>query len=226
MTGIIFDFNGTLFADADKQEISWRQFARDYVNKKLSDQEFDDHVHGQNAELTLNYLFDRQLTREEVDDYSERKEKIYRNLCQADTEHFHLLLGAPEFLDKLREADIPMTIATASAKKNVDFFFEAFGLSRWFDMKQVVYDDGTMKSKPDPDPFLRAAAKLKVAPEQTIIFEDSRSGFSAAQATGAKCIVGVVTNHNRAVLEKDARLTLVIEDYFTMSGMQINQLLD
>lgn len=140
MTGIIFDFNSTLFADADKQEISWRQFARDYVNKKLSDQEFDDHVHGQNAELTLNYLFDRQLTREEVDDYSERKEKIYRNLCQADTEHFHLLPGAPEFLDELREADIPMTIATASDKKNVDFFFEAFGLSRWFDMKQVVYD--------------------------------------------------------------------------------------
>ena len=226
MTGIIFDFNSTLFADADKQEISWRQFARDYVNKKLSDQEFDDHVHGQNAELTLNYLFDRQLTREEVDDYSERKEKIYRNLCQADTEHFHLLPGAPEFLDELREADIPMTIATASDKKNVDFFFEAFGLSRWFDMKQAVYDDGTMKSKPDPDPFLRAAAKLKVAPEQTIIFEDSPSGFSAAQATGAKYIVGVVTNHNRAVLEKDARLTLVIEDYFTMSVMQINQLLD
>lgn len=67
MAGFIFDFNGTLFADADKQEISWRRFARDYANKELSDQEFDDHVHGQNAELTLNYclivsLRERKLT--------------------------------------------------------------------------------------------------------------------------------------------------------------------
>lgn len=56
MTGFIFDFNGTLFADADKQEIAWRQFAQNYAKKELSDQEFDDHVHGQNAELTLNYV--------------------------------------------------------------------------------------------------------------------------------------------------------------------------
>ena len=226
MAGFIFDFNGTLFADADKQEISWRRFARDYANKELSDQEFDDHVHGQNAELTLNYLFDRQLTRTEVNDYSERKEKIYRNLCQADTDRFHLLQGAPEFLDELRRANVPMTIATASAKKNVDFFFEAFGLSSWFDMKQVIYDDGTMKSKPDPDPFLRAALKLELRPEQTVIFEDSPSGFGAAKAAGAKCIVGVVTNHNRAVLEKDSRLTLVIDDYLEIPMSKIKQLIN
>lgn len=66
MTGFIFDFNGTLFADADKQEIAWRQFAQNYAKKELSDQEFDDHVHGQNAELTLNYLFERVLSQKKL----------------------------------------------------------------------------------------------------------------------------------------------------------------
>lgn len=154
MAGFISDFNGTLSLELDKQEILWRRLLRDQLNKELLDQEFDDVVYGVNAELTLNYLFDRVLTRTEVNDYSERKEKIYRNLCVADTDRFYCLQGAPEFFDERCRANGCMTMLTLLAKKNVDSFFEASGLCRWFDMKQVIYDDGTMKSKPDPDPFL------------------------------------------------------------------------
>ncbi|OAU88396.1 HAD family hydrolase, partial [Lacticaseibacillus rhamnosus] len=48
----------------------------------------------------------------------------------------------------------------------------------------------------------------------------------AAKAAGAKCIVGVVTNHNRAVLEKDSRLTLVIDDYLEIPMSKIKQLIN
>lgn len=51
----------------------------------------------------------------------------------------------------------------------------------------VVTGDGVSRSKPDPEPYLTAAAELGVTPAQCIAFEDSIPG--AASATSA----GVVT---------------------------------
>ncbi|EKQ24829.1 hypothetical protein [Lacticaseibacillus paracasei] len=58
----------------------------------------------------------------------------------------------------------------------------------------------------------------------TIIFEDSPSGFAAAEAAGAKRIVGIVTG-NRSTLEADSRLDLILDDYQKLSGRMIDQLL-
>jgi HAD superfamily hydrolase (TIGR01509 family) len=41
-----------------------------------------------------------------------------------------------------------------------------------------------MKSKPDPEAFLRAAANLGVAPKACLVFEDTEMGIQAAKAGG------------------------------------------
>ena len=40
------------------------------------------------------------------------------------------------------------------------------------------------KSKPDPEPFLIAAERLGVAPEDCLVFEDTEMGIQAATAAG------------------------------------------
>jgi HAD superfamily hydrolase (TIGR01509 family) len=40
------------------------------------------------------------------------------------------------------------------------------------------------KSKPDPEPFLIAAERLGVAPEDCLVFEDTEIGIQAATAAG------------------------------------------
>jgi HAD superfamily hydrolase (TIGR01509 family) len=40
------------------------------------------------------------------------------------------------------------------------------------------------KSKPDPEAFLLAAAKLGIAPESCLVFEDTEIGIQAAKAAG------------------------------------------
>jgi HAD superfamily hydrolase (TIGR01509 family) len=40
------------------------------------------------------------------------------------------------------------------------------------------------KSKPDPEAFLLAAARLGVAPDACLVFEDTEMGIQAAQAAG------------------------------------------
>ena len=41
-----------------------------------------------------------------------------------------------------------------------------------------------MRGKPDPESYLLAAAKLGVAPESCLVFEDSDMGIHAADAAG------------------------------------------
>ena len=84
-------------------------------------------------------------------------------------------------LDFLKERRKAFTIATSSGIGNLRFYFEHFHLSRWFDFEQIVYDDGSLKSKPDPQIFEVAMAKIGKNPEDVVIFEDSFAGILAAQ---------------------------------------------
>ena len=45
------------------------------------------------------------------------------------------------------------------------------------------------RSKPEPDPYLRAVARLGVAPERCLVIEDSERGLRAAKAAGLACWV-------------------------------------
>jgi HAD superfamily hydrolase (TIGR01509 family) len=47
--------------------------------------------------------------------------------------------------------------------------------------------------KPAPDVFLEAASRIEIAPEDCVVFEDARSGISAARAAGME-VVAVPTH--------------------------------
>ena len=46
-----------------------------------------------------------------------------------------------------------------------------------------------VQSKPDPEPYLRAAALLGVPPQRCLVIEDSERGLRAAKAAGMTCWV-------------------------------------
>jgi HAD superfamily hydrolase (TIGR01509 family) len=48
----------------------------------------------------------------------------------------------------------------------------------------VVCGDDVLRSKPDPDPYLRAAELLGVDPADCLVIEDSPTGVAAAEAAG------------------------------------------
>ncbi len=55
--GVIFDFNGTMFYDGEFQETSWRRYLQRKIGRKVTDDEFQEYVHGRNADVTLPYFF-------------------------------------------------------------------------------------------------------------------------------------------------------------------------
>ncbi len=213
ISAAIFDFNGTLFFDTDKHSKAWRIFGEKSTGRSISDEELLTHIHGRNNKLILTYLLGRTPTDLEVSTLGNGKEEFYRELCIADPDSFHLAPGAENFLDQLKENNIPCTIATSSDIQNINFYFENFSLSRWFKKELCVYEDGTFKSKPAPDIYLKAAAKLGVSPKDCTVFEDAVSGVTSAHSAGAGQIVAIASSADIHSLSKVPGVTHVVKDY-------------
>ncbi|MFA9466883.1 MAG: HAD family hydrolase [Velocimicrobium sp.] len=156
--GFFFDFNGTLFWDSDKHELAWRIFIKKLCNRDISDMEFLQYVHGRNNDFILEYFLEKSLSADIIHDLSEKKETIYRKLCIEDKVNLQLAPGAILLLDHLKKYNIPRIIAMASTKVNVDFYRKEFQLNNWFDNDKIIYNDGTIKGKPNPDIYIKAAA--------------------------------------------------------------------
>ncbi len=191
--GVIFDFNGTMFFDREIQEESWRIFLNSKLTRSISNEEFQEYVHGRNIEVTLEHFMQKALSREEIIRLSTEKEAVYRSLCLARPDRFQLADGLPQFLDELKEKGLSFTIATASTLDNVKFFFKYLQLGQWFQIDKVVYNDGSIQGKPSPDIYLRAAHKIHVNIEECAVFEDAKSGIEAAKNAGAGMIIGVAS---------------------------------
>ncbi|MBE6690637.1 MAG: HAD family phosphatase [Ruminococcaceae bacterium] len=189
---VIFDFNGTLFADSDKHREGWKRFLAKY-GLDVDDEELRTHYLGRTNPYILKRVFGEDLAPELIAERTLEKEATYRQCCMEDPASFHLIAGAVAFLDYLKENGVDFTIATGSEYSNVDFYFDKFELGRWFDRSRVVLDDGSFPGKPAPDGYLRAAKVLGRDPADCIVFEDSISGVRAAHAAGIGQTVAITT---------------------------------
>ena len=58
----------------------------------------------------------------------------------------------------------------------------------------LVTADDVVHGKPNPEPYLKGAAGLGIAPELCVVFEDSPAGISAARAAGMR-VIGLLTTY-------------------------------
>ena len=97
--------------------------------------------------------------------------------------------GAPALVARCQALGVPMALVTSSTSEAVALkcaphpWLEAIAL-------RVMGDDPELASgKPAPDPFLLAARRLQVAPEQCWAFEDSPAGAQSASLAGCQVLV-------------------------------------
>ena len=191
MKGVIFDFNGTMFLDSPLHERAWIEMAAKLRPQPLGVEEFYANLQGRTNLQIITYLLGREPSSAELSDITEEKELLYRTRCAAPDGLHTLAPGVEDFLNQLITTDLPFTIATGSYKPNVDFYFSHLGLAKWFNISNVIYDDGTYPGKPHPDIFLKAASKIGVKPSECVVFEDSYAGIRSAVAAGIGRIVTV-----------------------------------
>jgi len=211
--GVIFDFNGTLFFDSDKHEEAWKKFSSEIRGYPLSDEEILTKVHGRTNKTILEYLLHQPISDQLLKQHIQNKEQYYQQSCLQDPANLKLADGATALFEFLLDRNIGMTIATAAEITNLTFFNEQFCLDRWFDLDKIVYDDGKINGKPEPDMFLKAAEKINRIPSDCLVFEDSESGIAAAAKAGIAKLVIVDPADQESKYRTHPEVDLVIPDF-------------
>lgn len=95
--------------------------------------------------------------------------------------------GVVELLDFLDQAALPRAICTSSRHETVERHLGPVGLLKRFHV--VIAAGDYAHGKPSPDPFLAAAARLRVYPASCVALEDSHNGVRAAAAAGMMTVM-------------------------------------
>lgn len=93
--------------------------------------------------------------------------------------------GAVELLEALRGEGVPVGLVTSSIKEIAEAVLTHVGRHR-FDT--IVTADDVTHTKPDPEPYLTAAARLEVQPVRCVVLEDSPNGVAAGTAAGCAVV--------------------------------------
>jgi HAD superfamily hydrolase (TIGR01509 family) len=94
--------------------------------------------------------------------------------------------GAKDGLSLVRSLGLAAALVTNTKRVLTEPALDVIGRD-YFDA--TVCGDEVAFGKPAPDPYLRAAELLGVAPSECVVIEDSPTGAAAAQAAGCALIV-------------------------------------
>lgn len=206
---VIFDLDGVICHTDKFHYIAWKVIADELsipFNRQLNDR-----MRGIDRMASLEVLLgerSKEFSPEMKESYARKKNKIYkdslRKLSEAD-----LNADVKVTLAGVRSAGLKMAIGSSS--KNTRLILTQLGLETTFD----AISDGTniIRSKPDPEVFLKAAGMLHVDAEGCLVVEDAQSGIMAAKAAGMdSAAVGDAVNYGLAnyKLEKLSDLLKII----------------
>ncbi|MFD8738465.1 HAD family hydrolase [Streptomyces sp. NPDC059618] len=96
-----------------------------------------------------------------------------------------LMPGAARLLAELAAHEIPTALVSASHRRIIDRVLGAIG-SHFFAL--TVAGDEVERTKPFPDPYLLAAARLGAEPARCAVIEDTSTGVASAEAAGCQVI--------------------------------------
>jgi len=202
----IFDMDGTLVNNMGVHIQIWVEFLASIGHPTDTETFYRRTVGKVNAEILREFVRP-DLTDAEVAVYSLQKEELYRR-------RFRPLLkeipGLSAFLRQARASGMPMALATSAGMENVRFVLRGLGIEAFF--SAVVSADEVVNGKPDPEIFLKAAAKLGVAPGECLVFEDSPSGLEAAHRAGMRA-VALTTTFTVDKLEGQPAVIRIVPDY-------------
>jgi beta-phosphoglucomutase len=182
---LIFDLDGVVVDTMPLHTLAWLRYL---AQLGISRKDIAIHMHGRRNDEIVREFLGPDVSNEVVLEHGAAKERLFREMMGGNLLH-SLVPGVADFL--ARTESLPVALATNAEPANVDFALDGTNLRRWF---QVIVDGSQVRNaKPAPDIYLAAGARLGVAPQNCIVFEDSPTGIAAARAAGMR-VVGILTH--------------------------------
>ena len=200
--GVIFDMDGVLADTEEFHLLSWQGLLEARFGLETPAGLIRS-TFGQSNERILPLLLPpgRIPTGREVESLSEEKEARYREAARG---RVRPLRGVERLLAWLGREGIPAAVGTSGPPENIRFLLEEFG---WRSVFRALVDRSQFAaSKPAPDCFLVAAARLGVPPGRSLVFEDSLHGLAAARRAGMAA-AGIATTYPEEAIRPLSRWT-------------------
>ncbi len=186
--GVIFDWDGVVIDSSSMHERSWEMLAEE-ENLYLPENHFKLGFGRKNQYIIPNILH-WSNSADEIARLGYRKEELYRELVRA--EGLQPLPGVASLLKALKTAGVPCAVGSSTPRINLDAVMDMLGFTGYF--QAIVSAEDVGAGKPDPEVFLKAAAKIATPPQQCIVFEDALYGIEAGKRGGMK-VIAVATTH-------------------------------
>jgi HAD superfamily hydrolase (TIGR01509 family) len=194
LRAIIFDCDGVI---ADTEPIHMAAFGRVLAEEGITltkDDYFRHYLALDDRACFIRALSERgeSRTQNEVNDLITRKSEYVEPAMQAD---LSILPGAEQLIRSAAE-NYPLAVASGALRREIEMVLKQGGLRDCF--RVIVSAEDVSRSKPHPDPFIRACDLLnslsgqRIEPGQCLVVEDSIHGVRAAHLAGMRCLA--VTN--------------------------------
>ena len=182
LQAVVFDMDGVLI----DSEVLYKKHAHQTARELGF--EISDELH--RSTIGLTGPEGEALVRAELGDDFPFEEFDYiwrRKVAVSMMQHVPLKPGVREILELLERLEIPSAVATSSSGENAEHHLSRADILHHFDV--VVCGDDVENSKPHPEPFLLAAERLEVEPEDCLAVEDSHNGVRSAHGAGMQTIM-------------------------------------
>ena len=187
-SALLFDLDGVLIDSTPAVARVWSRWAAEHG---LDPEAVVRLAHGRPSRTTIREL----LPGADID--RENREVERREM--EDLDGVVLLPGAREILNNLPPER--WTIATSCTRPLAEVRLRAAGLPI---PESIVTSSDVRIGKPDPEPYLKAAAKLGFAPSDCVVVEDAPAGIRAGKGAGTRVIAFVTTMVRRDLEEAGA----------------------
>lgn len=172
----IFDLDGVIVDTAKYHFRAWSRLAQ-HLEIEFT-KEDNEKMKGISRVASLERLLEigqKTFSDRDKQKFCMTKNTWYMELAEK-MDSSEILPGIIDFLDQLDAENIK--IGLGSASKNAKRVLELVNLLDRF--KVIVDGNDVLKSKPDPEVFLKGAKALGVLPSETLVIEDSAKGVDAA----------------------------------------------
>ena len=209
LQAIVFDFDGVI-ADSEMLHLRAYQHVLAGEGVSISSEEYFDRYLGYDDVGVFKALTKDKglaLDDERMKQLIERKGERYESLAAAGD---MLFPGAADFI-RNAAAVVPIAIASGALTHEIEEVLERANLRSLFPI--VVGADQTERSKPDPQPYQTAFARLRaltgrdLQPWRSVAIEDSKWGLVSARGADLRC-VAVTNTYPADELREDAELVV------------------
>ena len=186
--GAIFDLDGTL---VDSMWV-WSKIDIDYLESKghALPENLNSEICHLSFTQTANYFKERFSLSDSIDTIL----KDWNNMAYNHySENVKLKDGVKEFLDKLKQNNIKIALATSNSVPLLEACLKYNGIYDYFD--SITTTDEVSNGKNCPDVYLLAAKKLNVNPKNCIVFEDILPAIKGAKAADMT-VIAVSDKHS------------------------------